>query len=294
MAEGFRWGRRPLVPRSAEPFTPEKEDSTFPTAWARTEAGTAARQLILQSAMGPLLRSQVGLRVYGLEHLEGVAGPVIFFSNHTSHLDATVIMTSLPQPLAGQDRGRRRPRLLLRRVVAAGVHRVGVRRVRHRPRGRRSQGREPGARVDRRRMVARGVPRGRAVARRPHATVPARHRAAVHRGRHRRGADRHPRRLPGHAERQELAAQGQATGEGSLRRAVVPRGRRDASGVLDADDPSGGRAPRRGPVHVVGVRCTAPSAARPPRCWVPQAPSGVADWEGSRPLERRGPDKTWK
>ena len=46
--------------------------------------------------MGPLLRSQVGLRVYGLEHLEGVAGPVIFFSNHTSHLDATVIMTSLP------------------------------------------------------------------------------------------------------------------------------------------------------------------------------------------------------
>ncbi len=96
MAEGFRWGRRPLVPRSAEPFAPETEDSTFPTAWARTEAGTAARQLILQSAMGPLLRSQVGLRVYGLEHLEGVAGPVIFFSNHTSHLDATVIMTSLP------------------------------------------------------------------------------------------------------------------------------------------------------------------------------------------------------
>ena len=96
MAEGFRWGRRPLVPRSAEPFAPEKEDPTFPTAWARTEAGTAARQLILQGAMGPLLRSQVSLRVYGLENLVGVQGPVIFFSNHTSHLDATVIMTSLP------------------------------------------------------------------------------------------------------------------------------------------------------------------------------------------------------
>jgi 1-acyl-sn-glycerol-3-phosphate acyltransferase len=96
MAEGFRWGRRPLVPRSAEPFAPEREDPVFPTAWARTEGGTAARQALLQGVMGPLLRSQVSLRVYGLEHLDGVPGPVIFFSNHSSHLDATIIMTSLP------------------------------------------------------------------------------------------------------------------------------------------------------------------------------------------------------
>ena len=54
MAEGFRWGRRPLVPRSAEPFAPEKEDSTFPTAWARTEAGTAARQLDPAERDGPV------------------------------------------------------------------------------------------------------------------------------------------------------------------------------------------------------------------------------------------------
>src|ERR1041384_4819207 len=88
MAEGFRWGWRPLVPRSAEPFAPEKDDPQFPTAWARTEAGTAARQLILQTAMGPLLRSQVSLTVHGLENLDGAAGPGIFYSNPTSHLAA--------------------------------------------------------------------------------------------------------------------------------------------------------------------------------------------------------------
>jgi hypothetical protein len=31
MAEGFRWGRRPMVPRSAEPHTPPREDPVFPT-----------------------------------------------------------------------------------------------------------------------------------------------------------------------------------------------------------------------------------------------------------------------
>ena len=36
MAGGFRWGRRPLVPRSAEPHTPPREDEVFPTDWART------------------------------------------------------------------------------------------------------------------------------------------------------------------------------------------------------------------------------------------------------------------
>jgi 1-acyl-sn-glycerol-3-phosphate acyltransferase len=96
MAEGFRWGRRPLTPRSAEPYAPEKDDPVFPTAWARTEVGTAARQALLQGVMGPLLRSQVSLRVYGLDQLEGTPRPVIFFSNHSSHLDATIIMTSLP------------------------------------------------------------------------------------------------------------------------------------------------------------------------------------------------------
>ena len=59
MARGFRWGRRPMVPRSAEPHTEEREDVGFPTDWARTEAGVAARQAILQGIMHPLVRNEL-------------------------------------------------------------------------------------------------------------------------------------------------------------------------------------------------------------------------------------------
>src|SRR6266487_526898 len=96
MARGFRWGRRPMVPRSAEPYTEEREDAGFPTDWARTEAGVAARQAILQGIMHPLVRNELSLRVYGLDHLRAVRGPVVFFSNHSSHLDATLILCTLP------------------------------------------------------------------------------------------------------------------------------------------------------------------------------------------------------
>src|SRR6266566_4205631 len=96
MARGFRWGRRPMVPRSAEPHTEEREDVGFPTDWARTEAGVAARQAILQGIMHPLVRNELSLRVFGLDHLQDVRGPVVFFSNHSSHLDATLILCTLP------------------------------------------------------------------------------------------------------------------------------------------------------------------------------------------------------
>ncbi|MGZ8623958.1 MAG: hypothetical protein ACXWYQ_07325 [Actinomycetota bacterium] len=69
MAEGFRWGRRPMVPRSAEPYALEREDRTFPTDWARTEAGTAARQVILKAMILPMLRNEVALKVYGRDVL---------------------------------------------------------------------------------------------------------------------------------------------------------------------------------------------------------------------------------
>ena len=100
MARGFRWGRRPMVPRSAEPHTEEREDVGFPTDWARSDAGVAARQAILQGIMHPLVRNELSLRVYGLDHLHDVRGPVVFFSNHSSHLDATLITAHSPKEKA--------------------------------------------------------------------------------------------------------------------------------------------------------------------------------------------------
>ena len=96
MKEGFRWGRRPLVPRSAEEHTELKLDRVFPSDWARTDAGVAARQVILKAGMGPIVRNELTLRVFGRDNLAGVEPPLIFFSNHSSHLDATLIMCTLP------------------------------------------------------------------------------------------------------------------------------------------------------------------------------------------------------
>lgn len=96
MANGFRWGRRPMVPRTAEAHVEETYDEGFPTDWARTDAGVAARQLILELGIKSLLKLEVALQVHGTDLLRDVRGPVIFYSNHSSHLDATLIMTTLP------------------------------------------------------------------------------------------------------------------------------------------------------------------------------------------------------
>jgi 1-acyl-sn-glycerol-3-phosphate acyltransferase len=46
--------------------------------------------------MSAILHSELSLRVHGLDNLDGVTAPVLFFSNHSSHLDATLILATLP------------------------------------------------------------------------------------------------------------------------------------------------------------------------------------------------------
>ncbi len=96
MAKGWRWGRRPVVPRSALPYAPPYEGRTYPTAWARTMGGRAARAFLLKFGLRPVVWNETSPQVHGLDNLEGVKGPVIFISNHSSHLDASIIMTTIP------------------------------------------------------------------------------------------------------------------------------------------------------------------------------------------------------
>ncbi|HET7235611.1 MAG TPA: lysophospholipid acyltransferase family protein [Actinomycetota bacterium] len=96
VAKGWRWGRRTMTPRSALETTPPPKIFSFPTDWARTEAGKVARDLILDGALKPIIWNETSVELFGLDNLEGVKGPVMFISNHSSHLDASIIMTTLP------------------------------------------------------------------------------------------------------------------------------------------------------------------------------------------------------
>ncbi|MGI8613497.1 MAG: lysophospholipid acyltransferase family protein [Nocardioidaceae bacterium] len=96
VARGWRWGRRPLVPRSAEAYVVAQESTVFPTAWARRPAASVVREVAQQAALRPLFHSTVTPHVEGLDLLERVHGPVIFVANHASHLDTPLILLSLP------------------------------------------------------------------------------------------------------------------------------------------------------------------------------------------------------
>jgi 1-acyl-sn-glycerol-3-phosphate acyltransferase len=96
VARGWRWGRRPLVPRSAEPYQLPKPQSIFPTAWARKPMANAVRDVVQRAGLRPLLRSTVTPQATGLDVLTRVHTPVLFVANHTSHLDTPLILCSLP------------------------------------------------------------------------------------------------------------------------------------------------------------------------------------------------------
>jgi long-chain acyl-CoA synthetase len=72
------------------------EPIDFPS-WNRTAAVRALRRASLPTWILPLSKIFVSLEVRGLEHLEGIAGPVIFAANHQSHLDGPIILQALPR-----------------------------------------------------------------------------------------------------------------------------------------------------------------------------------------------------
>ncbi|HSP39141.1 MAG TPA: lysophospholipid acyltransferase family protein [Frankiaceae bacterium] len=97
MASGWRWGSRPLVPASAEEHRPlPAPPREFSTEWARTPAVRQFRAVAQTAGLKPLIWSEVSPRVSGLENLLPLSKPVIFAANHSSHLDAPLVLCSLP------------------------------------------------------------------------------------------------------------------------------------------------------------------------------------------------------
>jgi acyl carrier protein len=90
-AELEEWLRQPAaIAPPADPGAPLSE-------WARSLPIRALRAAFQRGLALPLFRGFLPLTVTGLENLNGLEPPVIFASNHTSHLDTPAIFTALPR-----------------------------------------------------------------------------------------------------------------------------------------------------------------------------------------------------
>jgi len=95
---GFPLGA-PTVPGGVEPL--EKEPTHGPrydTAWARKEPARFARFFVVEGPMRAMVKALASPTHKGLDRLDLLEGPAIFAANHHSHLDAPLMLTSIPEP----------------------------------------------------------------------------------------------------------------------------------------------------------------------------------------------------
>ncbi len=67
-----------------------------------TKTGAVTRQTAQMLLLKPALHRMLKIRVHGLANLHGLESPFLVFGNHSSHLDAPLILTSLPSRLGKQ------------------------------------------------------------------------------------------------------------------------------------------------------------------------------------------------
>ncbi len=80
------------TPRSAARPLPEEVSAL---GWHGRPIGWL-RKLLLEAFVFPLYRHYIPMQIEGRQHLQGLAGPVIFAANHSSHLDTPAIYQALP------------------------------------------------------------------------------------------------------------------------------------------------------------------------------------------------------
>jgi len=93
---GFPW-TAPTWPSHLErPPVKSTLGADFDTEWSRRPPARAARAVVLDGLLKPAVAVVASPTVSGLDRLDGFEGPLIFTSNHASHLDTPLLLTSLP------------------------------------------------------------------------------------------------------------------------------------------------------------------------------------------------------
>ena len=104
---GFPY-RSPTVPRGvAVPPKKKHTGADFDTDWARTPVARATRTMLVNGPLRGVVKAVADPEVVGLDRLADLrasidedepAPPVVFASNHASHVDAPLLLTSVPAP----------------------------------------------------------------------------------------------------------------------------------------------------------------------------------------------------
>ena len=69
----------------------------YETEWARNYGSRLARAVIVDDVLKPVLHLIASPTVHGEDRLAGLQSPAIFVANHHSHLDTSLLLTSLPE-----------------------------------------------------------------------------------------------------------------------------------------------------------------------------------------------------
>ena len=91
--------RAPTVPGDVQPLDAlERTGTGFDTAWARRWPARMCRAAIVEGPMRAMVQVLASPRRHGTDRLAGLEGPIVFASNHHSHIDTPLLLTSIPEP----------------------------------------------------------------------------------------------------------------------------------------------------------------------------------------------------
>ncbi len=91
--------RAPTTPLSVEPKVEEPTlGGYYDSDWARSMPARCGRFFLTEGVMRPLVAGLARPERRGLDRLADLEGPAIFAANHHSHVDAGLLITSLPEP----------------------------------------------------------------------------------------------------------------------------------------------------------------------------------------------------